>query len=94
MARCRQISIAKTNDRIIFFSENGFFYSILGNKLPSGRGFGEPLSKFFDLDNNEKIVNFFNYFDGKVAIARVYDKVLTDEEIKQNFDALRTRFGL
>ena len=40
-----------------------------GNKLPSGRGFGEPLSKFFDLDNNEKIVNLFSYFKGEVAIA-------------------------
>ena len=45
-----------------------------------------------------RIGNAFNNanskFNGKVAIARVYDKVLTDEEIKQNFDALRGRFGL
>jgi len=48
--------------------------------------------------NNMRIGNAFNNanskFNGKVAIARVYDKVLTDEEIKQNFDALRGRFGL
>ena len=65
----KKVIHAKTNDKIIFFSENGSFYSILGNKLPSGRGFGEPLSKFFDLDNNEKIVNLFSYFEGEVAIA-------------------------
>ncbi len=65
----KKVIHAKTNDKIIFFSENGSFYSILGNKLPSGRGFGEPLSKFFDLDNNEKIVNFFSYFEGEVVIA-------------------------
>ena len=45
----KKVIHAKTNDKIIFFSENGSFFSILGNKLPSGRGFGEPLSKFFDL---------------------------------------------
>ena len=67
--KIKKVIHAKTNDRIIFFSENGSFYSMLGNKLPSGRGFGEPLSKFFDLDNNEKIVNFFNFFEGEVAIA-------------------------
>ena len=42
----KKVIYAKTNDKIIFFSENGSFYSILGNKLPSGRGFGEPLSKY------------------------------------------------
>ncbi len=67
--KIKKVIHAKTNDRIIFFSENGSFYSILGNKLPSGRGFGEPLSKFFDLDNNEKIVNFFTFFEGEVALA-------------------------
>ena len=47
---------------------------------------------------NMRLGNAFNNanskFDGKVAIARVYDIVLTDEEIKQNFEALRGRFGL
>ena len=48
--------------------------------------------------DNMRLGNAFNNssarFNGKVAIARFYDKVLTDEEVKQNFDALRTRFGL
>ena len=65
----KNIFHAKTNDKIIFFSEHGNFYTILGNKLPSGRGFGEPLSKFFDLDGNEKIISSFSFFEGIVAIA-------------------------
>ncbi len=60
---------AKTNEKVIFFSEKGSFYSILGNKLPSGRGFGEPISKFFDLESNDKIINVFSFFEGKIAIA-------------------------
>tara|TARA_B100000242_G_scaffold276681_1_gene232752 strand:- start:430 stop:1119 length:690 start_codon:yes stop_codon:yes gene_type:complete len=50
------------------------------------------------ITQNMRLGNAFNNanskFDGKVAIARFYDKVLTDEEIKQNFDALRGRFEL
>ena len=48
--------------------------------------------------NNMTMGNAFNgatsYFDGKVAIARVYDKVLTDKEVLQNYNALKSRFGL
>ena len=35
-----------------------------------------------------------NYFDGKVAMARIYDRVLTDEEVFGNYNALKGRFGL
>ncbi len=56
-------------DKIIFFSDFGNFFSILGKKLPSGRGFGEPLTKFFDLKKDEKIISMFTFFDGYIAIA-------------------------
>lgn len=49
-------------------------------------------------ENNLYIGNAFNgsnsYFDGKIAIARFYDKVLTDAEVLQNYNALKGRFGL
>lgn len=35
-----------------------------------------------------------NYFNGKIALARVYNRALTDEEVAQNFNALRGRFGI
>lgn len=34
------------------------------------------------------------YFSGNIAIVSAYDRVLTPAEIKQNFNALRGRFGL
>lgn len=34
------------------------------------------------------------YYNGNLAICRVYNKVLTPDEIQQNFNALRGRFGL
>ena len=35
-----------------------------------------------------------NLVDGKLAIARVYNRALSDSEILTNFDAQRSRFGL
>lgn len=39
--------------------------------------------------------NFAAYsFSGTIAVAKMYNKELTDAEIKQNFEALRGRFGI
>jgi hypothetical protein len=35
-----------------------------------------------------------NYFDGKVSIARIYSRALTASEIRQNYNAIKSRFGL
>lgn len=35
-----------------------------------------------------------NYIDGDLAIARIYNRALTDAEILQNFNAQKGRFGL
>ena len=60
---------ALSTDKIIFFSDNGRFFTVLANKLPSGRGFGEPLSLTIDLKSDNKILSCFPYFDGSVVIA-------------------------
>ena len=38
--------------------------------------------------------NIGNWFDGDIAQVLIYDRVLTAAEVKQNFDALKGRFGL
>ena len=35
-----------------------------------------------------------NYFDGKISNVKMYNKTLTAEEVKQNFNALRGRYGI
>lgn len=35
-----------------------------------------------------------NLFHGRIATAQVYNRVLTDQEILQNYNATRTRFGV
>ena len=47
---------AQTTDKLILFATNGRFYTIGVDKLPGGRGFGEPLSLMIDLGNEHGVV--------------------------------------
>ena len=60
---------AFSTDKIIFFADNGRFFSVAANKLPSGRGFGEPISLTIDLKADVKIIACFPFFDGFLIVA-------------------------
>jgi topoisomerase-4 subunit A len=47
---------AQTTDKVIVFATNGRFYTLGVDKLPGGRGFGEPLSLMIELGNEHDIV--------------------------------------
>jgi topoisomerase-4 subunit A len=47
---------AQTTDKLIIFATNGRFYTIGVDKLPGGRGFGEPLSLMIELGNEHGVV--------------------------------------
>src|SRR5205085_2383650 len=47
---------AHTTDRLALFASNGRVYTLAGDKLPSARGFGEPVRLFIDLDAEVDIV--------------------------------------
>jgi topoisomerase-4 subunit A len=47
---------AQTTDRLALFASNGRVYTLAGDKLPSARGFGEPVRLFIDLDADVDIV--------------------------------------
>ncbi len=47
---------AQTTDRLALFASNGRVYTLPGDKLPSARGFGEPVRLFIDLDAEVDIV--------------------------------------
>jgi len=52
----RTILRCSTTDKILLFASNGRFYTIGGDKLPRGRGHGEPLRLMIDLPNDAEIV--------------------------------------
>ena len=47
---------AQTTDRLALFASNGRVYTLAGDKLPSARGFGEPVRLFIDLEAEVDIV--------------------------------------
>ena len=46
---------AETTDKLLVFGTNGRFYAIGVDKLPGGRGFGEPLRLMFDMPSDHDI---------------------------------------
>ena len=52
---------AETTDRLIVFGTNGRFYTIAVDRLPGGRGHGEPLRLMIDLPNDDDVVELFPY---------------------------------
>jgi topoisomerase-4 subunit A len=50
---------AQTTDRLLLTAENGRVYTLGGDKLPGGRGFGEPVRLTIDLAADVEIADFF-----------------------------------
>ncbi len=50
---------AQTTDKVVVAAENGRFFTLPADKLPGGRGFGEPLRLMIDLDGDIGIVGVF-----------------------------------
>ncbi len=61
---------AQTTDKILIFGSNGRFYTLAGDKLPPGRGFGEPVRLMVDLPNDADIADMIVYnAEGKLLVA-------------------------
>jgi topoisomerase IV subunit A len=61
---------AETTDRLVIFGSNGRFYMLGVDRLPSGRGQGEPLRLMIDLANEHDVVAMFPYRLGmKILVA-------------------------
>ena len=50
---------AETTDKILLFATNGRFYTLACDKLPGGRGFGEPVRLMIELGNEHAVVAAF-----------------------------------
>ena len=55
---------AETTSKLLIFATNGRFYTIDAAKLPGGRGHGEPITLFADLEQ-AGIVSVFRYQGGR-----------------------------
>ncbi|KQV43344.1 MULTISPECIES: DNA topoisomerase IV subunit A [unclassified Rhizobium] len=50
---------ASTTDRILIFTTGGKAYTLGGDKLPGGRGHGEPLRIMVDMENDQDVLTAF-----------------------------------
>jgi topoisomerase-4 subunit A len=55
---------ASTTDKLMIFATNGRFYTLPVEKLPGGRGHGEPLRLMIDLGNEHDVVALFPFAPG------------------------------
>jgi topoisomerase-4 subunit A len=56
---------AQTTDKLIAFATNGRFYTLGADRLPGGRGMGEPVRLMVDLANDDDLVALFIHRPGE-----------------------------
>jgi topoisomerase IV subunit A len=59
---------AETTSKCLVFATNGRFYTLDAAKLPGGRGHGEPIRLFTDLEQDAALVAVFRYQGGRKLI--------------------------
>ncbi len=74
---------AETTDKLLLFASDGRFFTIGCDKLPSGRGHGEPLRLMVDIDDAVKILDVFTHKPGRkrvIASKAGYGFILPEDE--------------
>jgi topoisomerase-4 subunit A len=56
---------AETTSKLLAFATNGRFYTIEAAKLPGGRGHGEPVRLYADIEQDKDLVSVFRYQGGR-----------------------------
>ncbi len=84
---------AQTTDKILLAADDGRFFTIGADKLPGGRGFGEPVRLLIDMSEGIGIVRLFHAApsarllvaasDGKGFIAKVEDVIAETRKGRQ-----------
>jgi topoisomerase-4 subunit A len=78
---------AETTDKILLFASDGRFFTLGGDKLPSGRGHGEPVRLMIDLDDRVDILAVMAHKPGRklvLASKAGYGFVMPEEEAIAN----------
>src|SRR5215472_2629072 len=78
---------AETTSKCLVFATNGRFYTLDAAKLPGGRGHGEPIRLFVDLEQEGDLVAAFRYQGGRkflVASAQGRGFVVPEDECVAN----------
>jgi len=75
---------AQTTDTLLLFATNGRFYSLAADKLPGGRGHGEPFRLMVDIEDAGDSVGLFVHEPGRkllVASTSGYGFIVSEDEV-------------
>jgi topoisomerase IV subunit A len=78
---------AETTSKCLVFASNGRFFTLEAAKLPGGRGHGEPIRLFIDLEQEADLVAVFRHQGGRkflVASAQGRGFVVPEDECVAN----------
>ncbi len=59
---------AETTSKLLVFATNGRCYTIEAAKLPGGRGHGEPIRLYIDMEQETDVITVFRYQGGRKLI--------------------------
>jgi topoisomerase-4 subunit A len=62
----------ETTAKILIFASNGKFYSLDASKLPGGRGHGEPVRLYFDIEQDADVVAAMAYQGARKFLVASY----------------------
>ena len=60
---------AETTDKLLLLAQNGRFYTLSCDRLPKGRGFGEPINLMIDMPADTPLVKLMKVTGGRLLIA-------------------------
>ena len=75
---------AQTTDTLLLFATNGRFYTLSPDKLPSGRGHGEPFRLMIDIEETADAVELFVHEEGRkllVASTSGHGFIVPEDEV-------------
>ncbi|MER9881808.1 DNA topoisomerase IV subunit A [Mesorhizobium sp. M0118] len=78
---------AQTTDKVLVFTTGGKFYTIGADRLPGGRGHGEPIRIIVDMDNEQDIVTAFVHDPKRKLLLVSHDGngfIVPEEEVVAN----------
>jgi topoisomerase IV subunit A len=71
--RARFVLPAQSTDKLLLFGTNGRFYTLAIDKLPGGRGHGEPVRLMIDLGNDQELVQVLVHTPGRKLLVAAAD---------------------
>ncbi|HVW57455.1 MAG TPA: DNA topoisomerase IV subunit A [Rhizobiaceae bacterium] len=78
---------AMTTDKVLLFTTGGKFYTIGADRLPGGRGHGEPVRIMVDMENDQDIATAFVHEPGRkllLASHQGYGFIVPEDEVIAN----------